>query len=128
MCRTPLPLSDQGVAMHQPTTDARPAPLSGVRVIDLTRVLAGPYATMVLSDLGAEVIKIERPCTGDDSRGFGPFRDGSSGYFASVNRGKQSCTVDLKTDEGRDLSLIHISEPTRLGMISYAVFCLKKKK
>ena len=78
--------------MHQPTTDARPAPLSGVRVIDLTRVLAGPYATMVLADLGAEVIKIERPGTGDDSRGFGPFRDGSSGYFASVNRGKQSCT------------------------------------
>ena len=91
--------------MRQPTTDARPAPLSGVRVIDLTRVLAGPYATMVLADLGAEVVKIERPGTGDDSRAFGPFRDGSSGYFASVNRGKQSCTLDLKSDEGRDILL-----------------------
>lgn len=91
--------------MVQPTTDARPAPLSGVRVIDLTRVLAGPYATMVLADLGAEVIKIERPGTGDDSRGFGPFRDGSSGYFASVNRGKQSCTLNLKSEEGRGLLL-----------------------
>jgi len=91
--------------MHQPTTDVPTAPLSGIRVIDLTRVLAGPYATMVLADLGADVIKIERPGTGDDSRGFGPFRDGSSGYFASVNRGKRSCTVDLKTDEGRDILL-----------------------
>lgn len=96
--------------MAQPSTDARTAPLAGIRVIDLTRVLAGPYATMVLADLGAEVVKIERPGTGDDSRGFGPFRDGSSGYFASVNRGKQSCTLNLKSDDGRGLLLRLLQE------------------
>jgi CoA:oxalate CoA-transferase len=66
-------------------------------------VLAGPYATMILSDLGAEVIKIEQPELGDESRNFGPFKNGFSLYFMSVNRGKRSITLDLKTDRGKDI-------------------------
>ena len=78
-------------------------PLSEIKVLDLTRVLAGPYATMILSDLGAEVIKIEQPEIGDESRNFGPFKNGFSLYFMSVNRGKRSITLDLKTDRGKDI-------------------------
>ena len=77
-------------------------PLSGVVVVDLTRVLAGPYCTMVLADLGARVIKVEAP-TGDDSRRFGPFVNGKSGYFASLNRGKESITLDLKAEADREI-------------------------
>ncbi|MEY2433038.1 MAG: CoA:oxalate CoA-transferase [Acidimicrobiaceae bacterium] len=77
-------------------------PLSGVKVVDLTRVLAGPYCTMVLCDLGAEVIKIEHPVGGDDSRHIGPFINGVSAYFASLNRGKQSRSLDLKNSADRD--------------------------
>lgn len=71
-------------------------PLAGVTVIDLTRVLAGPYCTMVLADLGARVIKVESPQGGDDSRHFGPFIKGKSAYFMSLNRGKESIALDLK--------------------------------
>ena len=78
-------------------------PLNGVTVIDLTRVLAGPYCTMVLADLGARVIKVERPGTGDDSRAFGPFVEGKSAYFMSINRGKESIALDLKADSDRRL-------------------------
>lgn len=77
--------------------------LQGMKVLDLTRVLAGPYASMVLADLGAEVLKIELPGTGDESRGFGPFQNGESAYFASVNRGKKSVTIDLRTQAGSAL-------------------------
>ncbi len=76
-------------------------PLDGLLVIDLTRVLAGPYATMVLADLGARVIKVEVPGTGDDARHFGPFMAGKSAYFSSLNRGKQSIALDLKASEDR---------------------------
>ena len=76
-------------------------PLNGIKVLDLTRVLAGPYATMLLGDLGAEIIKIEQPGTGDEARNFGPFKNGFSLYFMSVNRGKQSVTLNLKTEQGR---------------------------
>ncbi|HXN86226.1 MAG TPA: CoA transferase [Candidatus Binataceae bacterium] len=81
-------------------------PLAGIRVIDLTRVLAGPFCTMNLADLGAEVIKIEMPGRGDDSRGFAPIMpSGDSGYFYSVNRGKKSVTLDLRTPDGVALML-----------------------
>ena len=82
-----------------------PCALTGIRVLDLTRVLAGPYATMVLGDLGAEVIKLEQPGTGDESRNFGPFKNGFSLYFMSVNRGKQSLTLDLKAPQGKEIFL-----------------------
>jgi CoA:oxalate CoA-transferase len=76
-------------------------PLSGVRVLDLTRVLAGPFCTMLLADLGAEVVKVERP-GGDDARRFGPFlSSGESAYFAGVNRGKKSIVLDLKQGADR---------------------------
>jgi CoA:oxalate CoA-transferase len=78
-------------------------PLEGIRVLDLTRVLAGPFCTMMLSDLGAEVIKVEVPGTGDDSRAFGPFRNGQSLYFITINRGKESIAINLKTDEGKEI-------------------------
>lgn len=77
------------------------APLSGVLVLDLSRVLSGPYATQQLIDLGARVLKIEEPDKGDDTRGFGPpFTGGESTYFMSINRGKESVAVDLKQPEG----------------------------
>jgi CoA:oxalate CoA-transferase len=80
-------------------------PLRGIRVLDLSRVLAGPFCAMNLADLGAEVIKIEIPERGDDSRGYAPRIPNSSdsGYFYSVNRGKQSMTLDLRMAEGADL-------------------------
>lgn len=76
-------------------------PLEGIKVLDLTRVLAGPYCTMVLRNLGAEIIKIERPKYGDDSQGFGPFIDGESVYFISINRGKKSIELNLKSEDGK---------------------------
>ncbi len=76
--------------------------LKGIRVIDLTTSIAGPYATMLLADMGAEVIKIERPGGGDDTRAWGPpFLDGESLWFASVNRGKKSVVLDLTHDQGK---------------------------
>lgn len=74
--------------------------LSGIRVLDLTRVLAGPYCTMLLGDMGAEIIKVERPDFGDDSRAFGPFVKGESGYFMGINRNKKSVILNLKDDDG----------------------------
>lgn len=85
-------------------------PLTGVKVLDLSRVLAGPYATMILADLGAEVVKIEQPEVGDDARHFGPFlSNGDSAYFASINRGKRSMVLDLRTDTGRQ-TLMRLAE------------------
>ncbi|HUW69324.1 MAG TPA: CoA transferase [bacterium] len=78
-------------------------PLEGIRVLDLTRVLAGPFCTMTLSDLGAEIIKVEVPGVGDDSRAFGPFKNGQSLYFVNINRGKKSIAIDLKTVAGKKL-------------------------
>lgn len=77
--------------------------LEGIRVLDLTRVLAGPYASMVLGDLGAEIIKIETPDGGDDARGFGPFLNGESVYFISINRNKKSMALNLKKEEGKEI-------------------------
>jgi formyl-CoA transferase len=86
-------------------------PLKGIRVLDLTRVLAGPFATQILADLGAEVIKVERPGTGDDTRSWGPpyVKDAAGNdtaettYFAGCNRGKKSVTVDLADSQGQDM-------------------------
>ena len=76
-------------------------PLKNLLVVDLTRVLVGPYCTMILSDLGARVIKIEAPGIGDDSRGFGPFIDDYSAYFMSLNRGKESIALNLKNEDDK---------------------------
>ncbi|MBN35428.1 MAG: carnitine dehydratase [Rhodospirillaceae bacterium] len=78
-------------------------PLSGVTIVDMTRVLAGPYCTMVLSDLGARIIKVEQPGNGDEARGTGPFMGEVSGYFASINRGKESIALNLKDDNDREV-------------------------
>ena len=82
-----------------------PGPLEGIRILDLSWVLAGPFCTMNLSDLGAEVIKLERPNVGDLARGNAPFIDGESSYFMSINRGKKSITIDLQTEKGKELFL-----------------------
>jgi crotonobetainyl-CoA:carnitine CoA-transferase CaiB-like acyl-CoA transferase len=75
-------------------------PLKGIRVLDLSRVLAGPYCSMTLSDLGAEIIKVEIPGRGDDTRAFPPFLEGESSYYLSLNRGKKSITLNLKDERG----------------------------
>jgi CoA:oxalate CoA-transferase len=80
-------------------------PFSGLLVLDLTRVLAGPFCTMMLAELGARVVKVENPVGGDDSRRFEPFIDGRSAYFGSLNRGKESVALDLKADADRDMLL-----------------------
>ncbi|MBS7526072.1 CoA transferase [Fusibacter paucivorans] len=79
--------------------------LAGVKVLDLTRVLAGPYCTMMLADFGAEVIKIEKPISGDDTRQFGPFKNGESLYYANINRNKKGITLNLKAKQGKALFL-----------------------
>ncbi|MDY0280936.1 MAG: CaiB/BaiF CoA-transferase family protein [Salinivirgaceae bacterium] len=84
--------------------------LSDIRVLDLTRVLAGPYCTMVLADLGAEIIKVEQPIVGDDARAFGPYMEGESGYFMSINRNKESMTVNLKSPEGKEIIKAMVKE------------------
>ena len=84
--------------------------LSDIRVLDLTRVLAGPYCTMVLADLGAEIIKVEQPIVGDDARAFGPYMEGESGYFMSLNRNKESMTVNLKSPEGKEIIKAMVKE------------------
>ena len=79
-------------------------PLEGIRVLDLSRILAGPFCTMMLGDMGAEVIKVENPVGGDDTRGWPPFYEGGeSSYFQSVNRNKKSLTLDLKSEEGKSI-------------------------
>ncbi len=112
-------------------------PLEGLKVLDLSRVLAGPYATMVLGDLGADVIKIERPETGDDTRHWGPpFAGGESAYFLSVNRNKRSIAADLKDEEdlkkikrlaeGADI-LIENMNPGTLEKLGLGYQTLKEK-
>ena len=112
----------------------QPAPLTGIRVLDCSRVLAGPFATMLLADLGADVIKLEPP-NGDESRAWGPPWWGSpeerrSAYFASVNRNKRSLVVDLRTDAGRDVLdrlavnadlLVHNARPSSAERLGLAV-------
>jgi CoA:oxalate CoA-transferase len=78
-------------------------PLDGLKVIDLTRVLAGPFSTMLLADMGADVIKVENPDGGDDSRAFGPFKNGLSAYYISLNRSKRSVTLNLKEERAKEI-------------------------
>ncbi len=100
-----------GFTCSLPPMSFRPAPLTGIRVLDLTRVLAGPWCTQNLADLGAEVIKIERPGAGDDTRGWGPpyLKDAhgkdttEAAYYASANRNKQSVAIDIATERGAQL-------------------------
>jgi len=82
---------------------AQPGPLSGITIIDLSRILAGPYCTLLLAEMGARVIKVESPNGGDDARQYGPFTNGKSTYFASVNRGKESIALDLKAPKDKEI-------------------------
>lgn len=77
--------------------------LAGLKVLDVSRLLAGPYCSMLLADLGADVIKVEVPVAGDDARRFGPFRQGESGYFMTLNRNKRGMTLDLRKSEGQEV-------------------------
>ena len=79
--------------------------LAGLKVLDLTRVLAGPFSTMMLADMGASVYKLEQPGIGDDSRGFGPFQNGESVYYINLNRNKKGMTIDLKNPKGKAVFL-----------------------
>ncbi len=107
----------------------RMKPLDGIRVVDLSRILAGPYCSMLLGDMGAEIIKIESPDHGDDTRGWGPpFIDGESAYFLSINRNKKSLTLNLKAGQGKDIltRLIGLSDvlienfrPGTLGRLGF---------
>ena len=79
-------------------------PLTGIRVLDLTRVMTGPSCTMMLGDMGADVVKVERPGAGDDTRQWGPpFVAGESAYYLSINRNKRSITLNLKDPEGQEV-------------------------
>src|SRR6266567_7535628 len=80
---------------------ANKGPLSGITVVDLSRILAGPYCTFLMAELGARVIKVEPPGKGDDAREYGPFKNGVSTYFSSINRGKESIALDLKAEGDR---------------------------
>ncbi|UBX49868.1 CoA transferase [Providencia alcalifaciens] len=96
--------------MNAAMTQRPHGPLAGIKVIDLSRVLAGPYCTGMMADLGAEVIKIEVPDHGDDSRHLGPFIDGESVYYGLINRGKRSIELDLKDDGDRQILFQLIKE------------------
>ena len=112
MARTAQALRAADIIRRSPVPPAMPRPLSHIRVLDLSRVLAGPWASQNLADLGAEVIKIERPGSGDDTRSWGPpflkDKDGKdtreAAYFLSVNRGKKSVTLDLSKPEGQRIA------------------------
>jgi len=113
------------------------APLEGITVLDLTRVLSGPYCTMLLADMGARVIKIEQPGKGDDTRAWGPpFVNGESAYFMSINRNKESVTLDFKQQDGRAILeelvaradvLVENFRPRTLEKIGFDYASLSKK-
>lgn len=91
--------------MTDDKTNVAKGPLSGLKVLDFSRILSGPYASMVLADLGAEVIKVEPIEKGDETRGFPPFQGPLSHYYIALNRNKKSLALDLKSDEGREIAL-----------------------
>jgi crotonobetainyl-CoA:carnitine CoA-transferase CaiB-like acyl-CoA transferase len=112
-------------------------PLEGIKVVDLTRILAGPFCTMALADAGADVVKVEQPGKGDDTRGWGPpFVEGESCYFLAVNRGKRSVTLDLKHPRGREVLdglleradvLVENFRPGTLADLGYAYEDLRRR-
>ena len=104
----------------------RAGPLAGVTIVDLTRVLAGPFCTLVLADLGARVIKVEAPERGDDARAYGPFVDGRSAYFASLNRGKESIALDLD-DAGDRAVFDRLLEPADVLVENFRPGALARK-
>lgn len=120
------------------TPDAPPprqGPLSKIRVLDLSRIMAGPWATQILADLGADVIKVERPGAGDDTRAWGPpfLKDANgdvtreAGYYLSVNRGKRSIALDIATPEGQDV-IRRIAAESDIVVENYKVGALKRYK
>ncbi|HHF58353.1 MAG TPA: CoA transferase, partial [candidate division WOR-3 bacterium] len=103
-------------------------PLKGIKVLDLSRVLAGPTVGMILGDLGADVIKVERPGVGDETRGWGPpFKGGESAYYMCANRNKRSMTLDLKHPKGREIleKLIKRSDVMILNFLPKTLESLK---
>lgn len=106
--------------------NASDKPLSGIKVLDLSRVLAGPYCSMMLGDLGADVIKVERPGAGDDTRQWGPPEaGGEAAYYLCVNRNKRSITVDLKAPEGREI-ILALARRSDILLENYKVGTLDK--
>jgi crotonobetainyl-CoA:carnitine CoA-transferase CaiB-like acyl-CoA transferase len=91
---------------------------AGLRVLELTTTIAGPYCAMILGDLGADVVKVERPGAGDDARGMPPHRDGESAVFHAVNRGKRSVVLDLKRPDGRE-AFLRLAETADVVVQSY---------
>ena len=94
--------------------------LQNLVVLDLTRVVAGPYAGSILGDFGAEVIKIEVPGKGDDARSYGPYRNGESVYYANLNRNKKGITLNLKTEEGKKIFLELVNKAVFEPSCSYS--------
>jgi CoA:oxalate CoA-transferase len=131
LTNTNTPLHPSG----DPAKTEREGPLSGITILDLTRVLAGPYCTMILSDLGARIIKVEPP-GGDDSRGYGPWLDDQSAYFMSLNRGKESIVLNLKSHKDKKVFdkllassdvLIENYRPKTMDKLGYGWTTLHKK-
>ena len=101
-----LNLSRERIAMQQPNAGVSAAatgPLHGIRVLDVSRFIAGPYCAMLLGDMGADVVKVEPPGRGENSRGFAPFVAGESLYTMVFNRNKRSLALDLRSDDGKTL-------------------------
>ena len=104
-------------------TEARnTGPLSGIKVLDLTRVLSGPFCTMNLGDMGAEIIKIEQPGKGDDTRAWGPpFAGSEAAYFLGINRNKKSVTLNLKSEEGIDILKRLLKEADVFSLVTVSI-------
>ncbi len=107
------------MAERSPAVDSKGSPaagaLDGIRVVDLSRFIAGPYCAMLLGDMGADVIKVEPPGRGENSRAFGPFVEGESLYTMVFNRNKRSLTLDLRSEQGKDLLRRPAAQSRRAG-------------
>ena len=97
-------------------------PLTGIKVLDLSRILAGPFCTMNLGDMGAEIIKIEQPGKGDDTRAWGPpFAGSEAAYFLGINRNKKSVTLNLKSEEGIDILKRLLKEADVFSLVTVSI-------